>query len=162
MANALVRIIFLSKLKLKQHKVIGSNTSASESGLNSTEVDNPKAYSQSTTITTTTITTTTTTTSSEGEYGPKVYRSSESVCKSSVSKKRVPTKSGDLYNVWACTKADGNTELLSFQKIVKKRPKRYRQSTYRQALFEWRSSLDRRKLLPPVMRVQSKQKLWRS
>ena len=138
MANALVRIIFLAKLKLKQHKVIGSNTSASESGLNSTEVDNPKAYSQSTTITTTTITTTTTTTttSSESEYGPKVYRSSESVCKSSVSKKRVRTKSGDLYNVWACTKADGNTELLSFQKIVKKRPKRYRQSTYRQALFE--------------------------
>ena len=131
MANALVRIIFLAKLKLKQHKVIGSNTSASESGLNSTEVDNPKAYRQSTTITTRT-----TTTSSESEYGPKVYRSSESVCKSSVSKKRVPTKSGDLYNVWACTKADGNTELLSFQKIVKKRPKRYRQSTYRQALFE--------------------------
>ena len=158
----MVRIIFLAKLN--QRKVIGSNTSASESGLNSTEVDNPKAYSQSTTITTTTITTTTTTTttSSESEYGPKVYRSSESVCKSSVSKKRVPTKSGDLYNVWACTKADGNTELLSFQKIVKKRPKRYRQSTYRQALFEWRSSLDRRKLLPPAMRVQSKQKLWRS
>ena len=39
--------------------------------------------------------------------------------------------------MWACTKADGKTELVSFQKIVKKRPKRYRQSTYRQPLFDF-------------------------